>query len=339
MADGPTHSDRSSAATDEAADITSRIVTPDVSVLIVAYNSADLIAGCIQSVTSGCIEHSFEVLLVDNGDGSTEALVARDFPHVRIVPSKGNIGFAGGNNLLAAEARAGKLLLVNPDVTLMPGAIDRLLDGVRRHPKGTAWGGVTLNADGEPDSGNAIAMPSLVEFASVAAGRSIVGNTQVVGLDRDAEVDVLTGGFVMFDRAGWDSVGGLDERFFLYCEEVDLFYRLSELGYSFWRIADARAFHAVAHGQSFSPTRLMYRAAGTMEFVRRHWSRPAAALAFFLTWIAAFERFVLGRLLGRWRPRLGRMADGYRDVALRPHFWMYGYDPNRGLTSRLGRGS
>lgn len=306
-----------------------------VSILIVAYNSADLIGQCVRSIAPACRESRYEVLLVDNGDGTTEDLVRREFPDVRIVPSKGNVGFAGGNNLLAAQARAARLLLLNPDMTLEPGSLDALLRGAAEHSDAAAWGGVTLDARGNPDSGNAIAMPSMIEFASVAIGRSLVGNRSMVGLDRDAQVDILTGGFVMFDRAAWDEVGGLDERFFLYCEEVDLFYRLAQKGYSFWRIHDARGHHAVAHGASFSPMRLMYRAAGTMEFVRRHWSAPAAALAFVLNWVAAFERYAAGRLLGWWKPRLARMADGYRNVALRPHFWMRGYDPKRGLMTKL----
>lgn len=309
--------------------------TPAVSILIVAYNSADLIEGCVGSIAPACLNQHYEVLLVDNGDGSTEALVAAKFPDVQIVPSKGNVGFAGGNNWLAQHARAERLLLLNPDMVLEPGAIDALIAGAQRHPEAAAWGGVTVNANGDPDSGNAIAMPSLIEFASVALGRSLIAQREIPGLDKDARVEVLTGGFVMLAREAWENVGGLDERFFLYSEEVDLFYRLSKAGYSHWRIADARGFHEVAHGVSFSPTRLMYRAAGTMEFVRRHWSAPAAALAFALNWIAALERYGAGRLLGWWKPRLKKMADGYRNVALRPHFWMHGYDKKRGLMAKL----
>ena len=308
-----------------------------VSILIVAYNSTGLIAACLDSIAPACTQLHYEVLMVDNGDGSTEALVKAAYPDVRIVPSKGNVGFAAGNNWLAEHARADKFLLLNPDMELEPGSIDELLAGATAHPDAAAWGGVTVDANGKPDSGNAIAMPSLAEFASAAMGRSIVGNRRMPGIEENAEVDVLVGGFVMFDRAAWAKVSGFDERYFLYCEEVDLYYRLERLGYRFWRIAAARGYHAVAHGEGLSPLRMLYRAAGTAEFVRRHWSLPTSLLARMLVWFAAFERFAAGRLLGRSRPHLAAMADGYRDVALRPTVWWNGYDPQNGMLRQLER--
>jgi GT2 family glycosyltransferase len=311
--------------------------TPEVSVLIVAYNSADLIGACIGSVATAAPSRSYEILLVDNGDGSTEALVAREFPEVRIIPSRGNIGFAAGNNLLASYARADMFLLLNPDMVALPGSIDALLEASQRYPRSAAWGGVTVDPDGKPDVGNAIAMPSLAEFLSVALGRSRIGSAPVAGLEQDACVDVLIGGFVMFSRSAWEDVGGLDERYFLYCEEVDLFYRLQQRGYEAWRISGAKGAHTAAHGNSLSPMRLLYRAAGTMEFVRAHWPLPARVLAGFLVWIAAVERLVAGRLFGARAPHLRKLGNGYRLVALRPAFWIFGYHKRRGLMAKLAR--
>lgn len=315
------------------------IPAPEVSVLIVGYNSAAFIGDCLRSIGPASPQTSLEILLVDNGDGSTEALVKREFPEVIVVPSKGNIGFAGGNNLLAEQAKGENLLLLNPDMILAPGAIDALLAGAHAHPQAAAWGGVTTRADGEPDSGNAIAIPSILEFLSVALGKSLVGSRPIAGVDADAEVNVLSGGFVMFRRSAWDEVGGLDERFFLYCEEVDLFYRLNQKGYSFWRIAASRGHHKVGHGQGKSPMRLLYRAAGTMEFVRRHWPAPKRALAALLLWLGAMERYAAGLLLSWVKPELKDMKKGYSLVALKPSLWRHGYDPRRGLLARLERNS
>lgn len=306
-----------------------------VSILIVAFNSADLISACLDSIPNACTQHRYEILLVDNGDGATEEVVRSRYGDVRVVESRGNIGFAAGNNWLARHARSDRFLLLNPDMEIEPGSVDALIEGANTHPGAAAWGGVTVDAQGNPDSGNAIAMPSLAEFASAALGRSIVGNSRFLGVDEDAQVDVLIGGFVMFDRSAWETVGGFDERYFLYCEEVDLYFRLKQRGYGFWRIARARGHHAIAHGQGLSPMRMLYRAAGSAEFIRQHWSKPSGLLARFLIWLGAFERVVAGRVFGRWRPRLAAMADGYRDVALKPHLWLHGYDPARGLLSRL----
>lgn len=328
----PNLSDQATKAPSEAVH-----AVPRVSILIVAYNSAALIEACIGSIAPACTTAAYETLMVDNGDGTTEALVAERFPDVRIVPSRGNIGFAAGNNMLARAANADLLLLLNPDMILQPGSIDALLRGVKDHPDAAAWGGITVDQSGEPDAGNAISMPTLLEFASVAAGRSLAGRRPIEGLYGDAKVPVLMGGFVMFSRSAWEQARGLDERFFLYCEEVDLFYRLAQTGHSFWRISEARGYHAIAHGNNFSPTRLLYRAAGTMEFVRHHWSWGREIIAFILIWLGAMTRFVGAGLLARRRPEWRKMSEGYRRIALSPMDWRYGYDPHRGLMARLPR--
>lgn len=307
----------------------------DVSILIVAYNSAALIEECIASVPAACTQRRFEILLIDNGDGSTEALVRERFPHVRIVPSRGNVGFAAGNNELARHAQGRFVLLLNPDMKLFAGAIDALFAGVEAYPQASAWGGVTVDAHNRPDTGNAIPKPSLREFAHAAFGRSTAANLPPERLDTDGEVDLLMGGFVMFTKSAWDAAAGLDERYFLYCEEVDLFHRLAKQGHSFWRIAAARGYHEAGHGDGSSPMRVLYHAAGTAEYTKAHWSGPASVLGRFLFWVAATERYLGGKLLGRRIPRLQSREKAYRLVSLYPGLWWRGYDKQRGLLAQL----
>jgi N-acetylglucosaminyl-diphospho-decaprenol L-rhamnosyltransferase len=308
---------------------------PDVSILIVGFNSAAIIAACINSIPAAATRHSYEVLLVDNGDGSTEAVVAAQFPQVRIVPSKGNIGFAGGNNLLAAEARGRYLLLLNPDVEMKPEALDRLMEAAAKYSGASAWGGVTLDRDDQPDLGNTVHAPSLKEMASRLLGRSIAATAPLAGIDKDAQVDVLSGSFVMFSRAAWDEVGGLDERYFLYCEEVDLFYRLAQRGHTFWRIAGSRANHDIGHGNAASPRRELYLCAGVVQFTRLHWNSYSAFAGRILIWTLALQRYLLGALFGRRSASLAVLGEKQRLVALRPHYWWHGYDAKRGLLARL----
>ncbi|MDY7098698.1 MAG: glycosyltransferase family 2 protein [Pseudomonadota bacterium] len=310
---------------------------PTVSILIVAYNSAALIERCISAIAPACRKQSFEVLLVDNGDGSTEALVTERFPEVRIIPTRGNIGFAAGNNWLAEHARSDYLLLLNPDMVLFENAIDALFEGVAAHPNAGAWGGISVDSDGTPNSGNAIPIPSLGEFASRAMGRSREEGLPPERLLNDAQVNVLMGGFMMLPRKAWAEVAGLDERYFLYCEEVDLLHRLESKGYTFWRIAGARGEHEAFHGQSHSPMRALYSTAGKVEFMRAHWSTPRRYLGTALLWLGTFERFLAGKLLGSSRPNLAKRADASRYVALQPSLWMNGYHPTKGLMAQLTR--
>ena len=311
---------------------------PDVSILVVGYNSADLIERCLSSIPGACTRYTLEILFVDQGDGSTEAIVQAYFPNVRVVPSRGNLGFAGGNNLLARAAIGANLLLLNPDVELLPMAIDALLDARKRYPEASAWGGVTLDRNGLPDVGNTVHVPSLREMASRLIGRSSAALKQGQTFTQDEPAHVLSGGFVMIERSAWDEAGGLDQRFFLYCEEVDLFYRLQLRGHNFWRVAQARAHHDIGHGEVASPTRALYRSAGIMQFARLHWSRPRQWLAFLLIWLGAAQRFVIGSVLASRGARFRALRDGHRTLATMPGHWRFGYDPKRGLLARLNRG-
>ncbi len=323
------------AATQEAFDDAAARFSYDVSILIVAYNSAALIGQCIEAIEAACPRYRYQVLLIDNGDGSTESLVRAHYPAVQIVESRGNIGFAGGNNALAEAASGRFLLLLNPDMVAAAESIALLLDAAKRYPLAGAWGAVTLDGNGQPDSGNDIVLPSMGEMLASAAGMSKLARAPVQGLDRDAAVDVLCGGFVLFSRSVWDRAGGLDERYFLYCEEVDLFYRLALMGYTCWRISAARGYHDIGHGNGLSPMRLLYRSAGSMQFMRLHWTRPAQWLGFVLLWAAAMLRFCAGLVLGRTSQRFAKLRDGYRLMATRPHYWAFGYDPERGLLARM----
>jgi len=308
---------------------------PDLSILVVAYNSGSIIRDCLASIPPACARYSYEILLIDNGDGNTADLVATHFPETRIVPSRGNVGFAAGNNALAGQARGRYLLLLNPDVILKHEALDRLMDATKIYPDAAAWGGVTLDANNQPDLGNTVHVPSLHEMASRILGRSIANRSGHPAITSDEEVEALSGSFVMFSRSAWDAVGGLDERYFLYCEEVDLFYRLALQGHRFRRIAGAMAFHDIGHGQSASPLRELYLNAGVMQFPRLHWSGTRSTVAFLLIWISSLQRFLAGKLLGRFKPGLARTAEKQRLVALNPQSWRHGYHPTKGLLSRM----
>lgn len=310
---------------------------PVLSIFIVGYQSAEFIERCIEAIAPASRRRSYEVLLIDNGDGSTALLVEGKYPEVRIVPSMGNIGFAAGNNRLAHHARGAYFLLLNPDMQLNNGAIDALLDGAERHPAASVWGGVSLGADGAPDTGNSVAIPSLLGLLRFAFGQSETGYSANASLEKDAPSAALMGGLMMVRRRTWEDSGGLDERYFLYCEEVDLFYRLGKSGHSFMRVARAMGRHDAGHGDNFSPRRELYRVAGIMQFATLHWSLPARVIAALLIWLGAFGRLLAGTLFARFRPRWGSLARANRYVATRPFLWMRGYDPDQGLLARLKR--
>ncbi|MFM9828073.1 MAG: glycosyltransferase family 2 protein [Sphingomonas sp.] len=304
---------------------------PAVSILIVGYNSAAHIVDCIGSIERWVTGCRYEIVLIDNGDGSTEAVVRAQFPSVLIVPSQGNIGFGAGCNRVAAQARADKLLFLNPDTKLTDDAVSALLAFSAERPGAGAWGGRTVSDAGVFDGGNLILLPSFSRLLVATLGLSrIFGPTIAFEAETaPSEVDVLCGGFFMMDRTIWARLGGFDESFFLYSEEVDLFFRLKAAGLQAWVTPAARIVHDVGSGGAQSPARIRYRTAGQMHFIRKYWSVPGMLVAGAVIWAGAAARYAAGLALGRTSGRFRALRDAYGPLVRNPGLWFFGYTRNR----------
>jgi GT2 family glycosyltransferase len=303
---------------------------PEVSVLIVAFRSKAFILDCIQSIYANTMRTSLEILLIDNSNDGAVARIAEHAPMVRVLPNGENLGFARGNNRLAAAARADRLLLLNPDTFLCDDAIDRLTDFSRSRPHAGAWGGITVTPEGDYDAGNRLVFPSLGRLArwALGDGDALSEGGLPAGAVEPAPVEVLSGSFMMVRRDVWNSLGGFDESYFLYSEEVDFFLRLKRLGLEAWATPDAVVVHDVGSGDRHSPQRLLYRVTGQAHFVRKHWSWPKASAAAGLIWVGVAWRWLAAAILSalprdraRWRTR----RRGYAGLLRHPGQWWRGY--------------
>jgi N-acetylglucosaminyl-diphospho-decaprenol L-rhamnosyltransferase len=213
-----------------------------LSVLIVTYNSSRLVAPLLDSLTQQLQGVSAEIIVVDNAshDGTAD-IVARAYPHVRLVRSALNLGFAAGNNLAADHARGDLLLLLNPDAAPEPGTLARGLELMRQHPRVGLAGARLLDSDGH-DQPSARMFPGLMQELFVLSGLAarFPHSRWFGGFDRSwadpqvaADVDWVPGAFALIRRPLFQSLNGFDERFFLYYEEVDLCRRIKAAG---WRV-------------------------------------------------------------------------------------------------------
>jgi GT2 family glycosyltransferase len=214
--------------------------TPDLSVLIVTYNSAGLIDALLHGLSRQTARMNAEVVLVDNAshDGTADA-VAQRHPGVRLLRSSQNLGFAAGNNLAARHARGRVLLLLNPDALPEPGCVARALALMDSHPDVGLAGARLLAEDGSTQPSGRM-FPTLVQEAIVMSGLAArYPRSRWFGrLDRTwadpahaAPVDWVPGAFALIRRSLFERLGGFDERFFLYYEEVDLCRRIRDAGY------------------------------------------------------------------------------------------------------------
>jgi N-acetylglucosaminyl-diphospho-decaprenol L-rhamnosyltransferase len=231
--------------------------------VVVNYESGPLLVACVQSLLADTSAGEPEVVVVDNGsrDGSVAAL-RHELPGVRVVQPDGNLGYARAANRGIAATVAPVVAVCNPDLEVQPGTAAAMLARLDAEPDLAAVGPVIRNPDGSQYP-SARTYPSTVD----AAGHALLGRVRPQNrftrayrqLDVDPtvprDVDWLSGAFLFLRRSALESVGGWDERYFMYMEDVDLCWRLRRLG---WRVAYEPGGEAV-HVQGASTARHPYR--------------------------------------------------------------------------------
>ncbi|MHB1131358.1 MAG: glycosyltransferase family 2 protein [Chloroflexota bacterium] len=274
----------------------------DLSVIVVSYNTHDLLAACLRSVLGTANGLDCEVVIVDNGstDGS-ELMVARKFPQAKLIRNRSNQGFARANNQ-AFELSSGRhVLLLNSDAALLDGAAQALVTFLDAHPEAAAAGGKVLNPDGTFQSSYAD-FPGLWGETLLLTGlsrrllpRTYPSYPESQSLEQ-RRVDWVSGAFIALRRRALADVGLLDEDYFMYTEEVDWCYRARRRGWSICYLPEAQAIHWSGASARRVPERKraqLYQS--KWLFMRKH--RDAGrALAYWL-----LVRGISGMKLVAWR--------------------------------------
>ena len=297
----------------------------DLSVVILSYNVKDLLNLAIRTSLAACRALKAEVIVVDNAssDGSAE-MVEDAFPDVKLIRSPGNIGFAGGNNLGLAAARGRYLLILNPDVVVHPRAFKVLVEYLDAHPAAGAAGGRIINPDGSSDPGAKRGFPSpsaafyrLVGLSYIFPRSRRFGGYNLSYMDPDEssdEVEGLSGAFMCVRREAYDKVGGLDEDYFMYGEDLDWCYRIQSAGWKIGYVPDAEIVHFRGQStRSIPRLRQMYLFHQAMHiFVQKHIAPSRNALL-----VALIEAGILARgaAVSAWRLALAVMIPAL-DTAL-----------------------
>ncbi|HBN08265.1 MAG TPA: glycosyltransferase family 2 protein [Cyanobacteria bacterium UBA8530] len=215
--------------------------TTDLSILIVCWNSAETIAACLGSLPQGS-----EVIVVDNAStDATVVLVRENFPWVRLIESKINLGFGSGCNLAASHASRRNILLLNPDTSLSEDCLKKMLAVFEKNPDCGAVGPRVMDFSGEIEL-------SWGRFPSILAERQRRREQRGKNLNRDlfsvpTQVDWASGACLLLRFEAWEALGGFDENFFLYFEDLDLCARLKKLGWSVFYEPSAVLNHERGH--------------------------------------------------------------------------------------------
>lgn len=225
----------------------------DLSVIIVSWNVADLLAACLDSVY-GSLDRSAldaEIIVVDSASGDNSVAMLRGrYPAVQLLACSDNIGFASANNLGLQRARGRYILLLNPDTEVLGDALRRLVEELETTPRVGAVGPRTLNSDGTTQSTRR-RFPTLLTacFESTWlqpwAPRELLRAYRVEERDDDDcfDVDWVQGSALMLRREVYEEIGGLDPEYVMYSEELDWCRRAKEAGWRVRYVGDAGIVH------------------------------------------------------------------------------------------------
>lgn len=285
---------------------------PAVTVVVVAYRSADHLPACLRSIRTACRRNTFEVVVVDNDSpDDTRAAVAGE-PGVRVVEMGRNAGFAAACNRGVRAASAELVCFVNPDARVQDGGIDALVAAARRRPEHLLYSGKVVDPQGRVDAGCCSALPSLWEYVCSATGLSTAfAGTRLFdpgalgGWDRSDErpVPAVSGAFLLTRRAAFLDIGGFDERYFMYSEDVDLSARAGVAGVGPLFVPDAVAVHD-GGGSSTSGAKTAMVLRGKVTYARLHWAPWRARVAVGLLRVGVGLRAALSGVTRRspkWR--------------------------------------
>jgi GT2 family glycosyltransferase len=262
----------------------------DVDAVVVSYNTADLLARCLESLLAQS-GGRVQITVVDNAssDGSAE-LVRQRFGAATLIANRANRGFGAANNQAIRAGRGRYIVLVNPDCEVQPGSLAGFVEFMDAHPRAAVAGGRLRYADGQFQHAS-FRFPTLAQvFLDLFPLNWRLAESRLNGRYPQAwdalpfQVDHPLGAFMCVRRAAIDRVGLFDERFFMYAEEVDWCYRLKQAGWEVWHCPAARAVH---HGGGATRQQ-----AGAM-LVELHRSRLAFFRKHYPAWFAGAARAVV----------------------------------------------
>jgi GT2 family glycosyltransferase len=253
------------------------LIAFDISIVIVSFNTRDLLRECLLSVFGTEDSLRIQVIVVDNAstDGSP-AMVEQEFPEAALIRSEVNLGFGRANNLGFQSALGRYVVLLNSDAFLTAGSLERSVAHMDANPQTGIGGGRLVGIDGSLQP-SARMFPTVLNDLIVLSGLAarfprskFFGRFDRTWADecQSAEVDWVPGAFSIIRAEALADVGHFDPRFFLYYEEVDLCRRMKQKGYSVWYWPDVTVVHIGGESSRQVPSLEISRAGAQLTLWR-----------------------------------------------------------------------
>ncbi|WP_342576314.1 glycosyltransferase family 2 protein [Paenibacillus sp. FSL M8-0142] len=285
----------------------------DVSILIVNYNTRQLTLDCLRSVYASETEFTYEVIVIDNDskDDSVQA-IRQEFPLVRLIENTENTGFAKANNQGMAAAQGRYVLLLNSDTVIQRDTLQTMVAFMDRNPITGASGCKIILPDGSLDKACKRGFPTPSASFYYAFGLSKLfpneprfNQYQLGYLDPDQEypVDCLVGAFMLVRRETIEQVGGLDETFFMYGEDIDWCYRIKQAGWGIHYYPRTTIVHYKGGSARRRPFKIIYEFHRAMIlFHRKHYRKKYNILVNGAVYAGVGLKMLLALLTNRLKP-------------------------------------
>ena len=255
-----------------------------LSIVIVSYNTRSDLENCLQSLHDHPPRTSHEIVVVDNAssDGSVEAVRTR-WPDVRVLALGSNVGFASANNAGIRQTESELVLLLNSDTIVPEGAIDRLVAALRELPGASVVGPRIVDGHGRPELSYGRMMTPFTELRQKLLGRYASPATLAALTSSTKQVDWVTAACMLVRRRDAEAAGLLDERYFMYCEDVDFCAAVRRNGGTVFFAPLAQIVHLRGRSWRASPgaTAAGYRRSH-LAFYRKHHPVWAPILQLYL---------------------------------------------------------
>ncbi len=199
---------------------------------------------CLRSVEAAILDINSEIIVIDNDSSDNSCEMVKDlFPNVKLIENKENSGFSKGNNIAVKEAKGEYLCILNPDTVVSEDTFKKLLDFSEEKENLGIVGCQLIDGRGKflPESKRNIPYPKVAFKKMIGKSNDYYANH--IQLDTSGKVEVLVGAFMFVKKAVYDAVGGFDEDYFMYGEDIDLSYKVLKAGYDNYYFGETTIIH------------------------------------------------------------------------------------------------
>ncbi|MFA3592866.1 glycosyltransferase family 2 protein [Acinetobacter baumannii] len=276
----------------------------DVSIIIVNYNTYNLVLQCIESVIKNSKKISYEIIVVDNNSPNREIEKLNEiYPNVKLVLNTKNSGFGIANNIGNKYANGKFLFLLNSDTIVLDNSIYTLYKFMVENPCVGACGGNLCDINLKPATSFTRFMPSFlsdIDYLFLNMFSKIIYRNNLYYCYSETPIKIngnISGADLMIVKQVFDELGGFDENFFMYYEETDLLFRLRKRKYQTFIVPESKIIHLEGASETIKETRLNWTYESKEKYYLKNKSKLSLTISNMIFYLTVLQRLVLFKVL------------------------------------------